>query len=211
VALGLRPTTAGAVSIGGTRMARPSPSAGIAAGAVGVPEDPRVAAVVAEMSVLEHMPLGGRPVRRRLFDIDWGDVRRWLGGLRSAKELEIAAAGRTVADLSGGNIQRVMLARALGEPSTLVVAAYPSRGLDVAMTRATQGLLLDARASGAGVLMVSEDLDELIALADRIAVMHDGHVVGVVDPAGTDRAEIGRMMTGGVAGPPPPREMEALA
>ena len=113
--------------------------------------------------------------------------------------LRMAPRQRTLSDLSGGNIQRVILTRELGQDATLVVAAYPSRGLDVANTRRTQELLLDQRARGAGVLMVSEDLDELLALADRIAVMHDGHVVGVVEAAGADRMSIGRLMLGGAA------------
>jgi simple sugar transport system ATP-binding protein len=89
-----------------------------------------------------------------------------------------------------------MLARAMAHPATLLVAAYPSRGLDVAMTRATQRLLLDARAAGAGVLMVSEDLDELIEMSDRIAVMYGGRIVDIVAPGEVGRAEIGSLMTG---------------
>ncbi len=79
-----------------------------------------------------------------------------------------------MATLSGGNIQRVILARTLGVPAKFVVAAYPSRGLDIATTRRTQELLLEQRAAGAGVLFISEDLDELMELSDRIVVLHDG-------------------------------------
>ncbi len=78
-----------------------------------------------------------------------------------------------------------------------MVVAYPSRGLDIASVRATQQLLLERRAAGAGVLMVSEDLDELMALADRIVVLHHGHLAGIVDPATTDRQAIGRLMLQG--------------
>ncbi|MFM9010510.1 MAG: ABC transporter ATP-binding protein, partial [Planctomycetota bacterium] len=104
------------------------------------------------------------------------------------------APERVVADLSGGNIQRVMLARALGRPRTLVVAAYPSRGLDVAKARRTQELLLEHRAAGAGVLLISEDLDELLELSDRIVVLNHGRLVGDLDPATTDRLAIGELM-----------------
>jgi simple sugar transport system ATP-binding protein len=92
-----------------------------------------------------------------------------------------------------------MLVRTLGTQRTLVVAAYPSRGLDIATTRRTQELLLDQRAGGAGVLLISEDLDELFELADRIVVMHDGEIVGEVDPHTADRYEVGRMMVGAAA------------
>jgi len=199
VALGLRIPTDGTVTIGERLLERPSPSAGLAAGAVGVPEDPRAEAVVEGMTVLEHMVLGGIEPGRRGLGIDWPKARRDLDEHEAAKRLEMAGAERMVGQLSGGNIQRVMLSRALGRPSILVVAAYPSRGLDVAMTRATQSLLLEARDGGAGVLMISEDLDELLEMSDRIAVMHDGHVVGIVAAAGADRHEIGRMMTGAAA------------
>jgi simple sugar transport system ATP-binding protein len=201
VALGLREVTAGTVRIDGTDL-RQTPRGGIEAGAVGIPEDPRAEAVVEGMTVLEHMVIGGIAPRRRGLGIDWRDARARLAVLDAAGRLEIAGPDRVVGQLSGGNIQRVMLARALGHPSRLVVAAYPSRGLDVAMTRATQSLLLEARDAGAGVLMVSEDLDELLEMSDRIAVMHDGHVVGLVAARGADRAEIGRMMTGGAGTPP---------
>ncbi|MCC6435509.1 MAG: ABC transporter ATP-binding protein, partial [Acidimicrobiales bacterium] len=102
-----------------------------------------------------------------------------------------------VETLSGGNIQRVMLVRALREPASLVVAAYPSRGLDIATTRRTQELLLEQRAQGAGVIVISEDIDELIALSDRIAVLHEGTIAGIVTPAQADRYLIGRLMLEG--------------
>jgi simple sugar transport system ATP-binding protein len=102
-----------------------------------------------------------------------------------------------VTTLSGGNIQRVMLVRALGAPATLVVAAYPCRGLDIASTRRTQELLLEQRAQGAGVLLISEDLDELLELSDRLAVLHGGRIAGILDPATADRYEIGRLMLEG--------------
>jgi general nucleoside transport system ATP-binding protein len=199
VALGLRATDGGDVTIGGTRLDRASPSAAAQAGAVGVPEDPRAEAVVAQMTVLEHMILGGVAPRRRGLGIDWSDARTQVNGLDAATRLEMAESGRVLSALSGGNIQRVMLARALGRPSGLVVAAYPTRGLDVAMTRSTQQLLLEARANGAGVLVISEDLDELLELSDRIVVMYAGAIAGVVTPGELERAQIGRMMTGSVA------------
>jgi simple sugar transport system ATP-binding protein len=77
------------------------------------------------------------------------------------------------------------------------VAAYPSRGLDIASTRRTQELLLEQRAAGAGVLLISEDLDELFELSDRIAVVHHGAVVGVVDPRTADRYQVGQLMLAG--------------
>jgi simple sugar transport system ATP-binding protein len=113
----------------------------------------------------------------------------------------MATLDRRVESLSGGNVQRVMLTRALtADAVSLLVAAYPSRGLDIASVRETQQLLLERRADGAAVLMVSEDLDELLLVADRIVVLHDGRVAGIVDAAGADRQQIGKLMLEGADG-----------
>jgi simple sugar transport system ATP-binding protein len=96
----------------------------------------------------------------------------------------------------GAKTHRLVLLRVLGAAATLVVAAYPSRGLDVATTRRTQELLLEQRANGAGVLLISEDLDELFEMSDRIVVIHHGEIVGEVDPRYADRYEVGRLMMG---------------
>jgi len=200
VALGLLTPTSGEVriageAVGGSAAARLA----IAAGATGVPEDPITDAVVPGLSVSEHVALTDLSSFRRGIGIDWKGVRRALAGLDEQTGLEVADARRVVATLSGGNIQRVMLVRALGGPAKLIVAAYPCRGLDVASTRRTQELLLEQRASGCGVLLISEDLDELLELSDRLAVLHAGRLAGIVDPAGADRYDIGRLMLEGHA------------
>jgi ABC-type uncharacterized transport system ATPase subunit len=199
VALGLRAATAGAVTVAGTPLDGDAVRVALRAGAVGIPEDPVADSVVAGLTVLEHMPLGGREVPRRGLGIDWSALADRTRAEDARAGLHLAPLHRRVADLSGGNIQRVVLTRALGEPARLVVAAYPSRGLDVANTRRTQELLLEQAAEGAGVLVVSEDLDELVALSDRIAVMHDGHLAGIVPAHGADRMAIGRLMLAGAA------------
>jgi simple sugar transport system ATP-binding protein len=110
----------------------------------------------------------------------------------------MAGIDRRVDALSGGNVQRVMLTRAFtADDVSLLVAAYPSRGLDIASVRETQQLLLERRAAGAAVLMVSEDLDELLLVADRIVVLHHGEIAGVVDAVGADRQQIGKLMLEG--------------
>jgi simple sugar transport system ATP-binding protein len=131
--------------------------------------------------------------------IDWRTVRRRTDERNEALGLRIAPKHRKVSELSGGNIQRVVLTRELSVDATLVVAAYPSRGLDIANVRRTQELLLERRDAGAGVLMVSEDLDELMSIADRILVMHDGHISGEIVVGDYDRQAIGQLMIGGAA------------
>ncbi|MFN8076589.1 MAG: ABC transporter ATP-binding protein [Kineosporiaceae bacterium] len=197
VALGLRAITGGSVSIGGTALGSRTVTTALKAGAVGVPEDPVDDSVVHGLTVLEHMVLDGRPIPRKRLGIDWAAVRRRTTDADSRAGLRIAGLHRKVAELSGGNIQRVILTRTLADDSTLVVAAYPSRGLDIANTRRTQELLLQRKDAGAGVLVVSEDLEELMSISDRIAVMHAGHIAGVVDAASADRFLLGRLMLGG--------------
>nr|BFE58950.1 ABC transporter ATP-binding protein [Dactylosporangium thailandense] len=199
VILGQRPAAAGTVRLGGRELRRGDPREAIAAGAAGVPEDPIADAVVPGLSIDEHLALADlRAVRRRL-GIDWKRVRAESAQRDRDAGLRMAPGHRVMAELSGGNIQRVVLTRALARPAAVVVAAYPSRGLDVATTRRTQELLLEQRDRGAAVLVVSEDLDELMAIADRIAVLHDGRLAGVVRPAETDRQAIGALMVGGPA------------
>jgi simple sugar transport system ATP-binding protein len=101
--------------------------------------------------------------------------------------------------LSGGNAQKVILARELaGTPKVLVVAA-PTRGLDVGATESVRELLGVAAREGAGVLLISEDLDELLMLADRIAVMYAGRIVGELSAEEADKGRLGLLMAGAAA------------
>ena len=198
VVLGLRHASSGKVKIAGAEIGS-NPSAARKAGAVGVPEDPVADSVVGDMTVLEHMALRGVAIPTGVTGINWGAIRKWTTDANARVQLRMAAVERRVATLSGGNIQRVILTRVFADNSTLIVAEYPSRGLDVINTQRTQQMLIERAAEGAGVLVVSEDLDELMSISDRIAVMHEGVIMGVVDAAHTDRFALGQMMVGGHA------------
>jgi general nucleoside transport system ATP-binding protein len=196
VALGLRGTPAGSCSIAGVDMPKKTnPRRAIAAGARGVPEDPIRDAVVPGLTVHEHVGIDCLDVARKGLGVDWTKVRNRYDERNTVSGLRGANGDRTLGSLSGGNIQRIQLVRTLTDPDAcLLVAAYPSRGLDVASTRRTQEVLLERRSSGAGVLLISEDLDELFELCDRIAVMRAGRIVGIVEPRLSDRYEVGRLM-----------------
>ncbi|GAB7005543.1 ABC transporter ATP-binding protein [Nocardioides sp. AN3] len=197
VILGLRPAEQGSVRLNGQDVRRPTDA--IAAGAASIPEDPVADSVVGRLTVLNHMVLHGRPIPRRGLGINWRTVDEHTTVSNKRLGLNLAPRGRRVAELSGGNIQRVILTRELALEATVVVAAYPSRGLDIANARRTQELLLQRSEEGACVLMVSEDLDELMSMADRIVVMRDGHITGEVHPVDFERSSIGELMTGGAA------------
>jgi len=197
VALGLRATTAGEVRVSDVALDGNGARAAIDGGVVGVPEDPVADSVVPRLSVLEHMVLDGRPAPQRALNIDWKKVAEQTRQADEQVGLNMAARHRIVTSLSGGNIQRVILTRALSQDATVVVAAYPTRGLDIANTRRTQELLLARREAGSAVLVVSEDLDELLSISDRLVVMYHGRIAGGVATQTADRQSVGRLMLGG--------------
>jgi simple sugar transport system ATP-binding protein len=114
--------------------------------------------------------------------------------LRTAYEILSPTIKTPVRLLSGGNLQRVILAREISSKPALMVAMQPTRGLDVGAIEGVQRLLLLQREAGAGVLLVSEELDELLALSDRIYVIYEGRIMGEVTDKDVDK--IGMMMTG---------------
>jgi simple sugar transport system ATP-binding protein len=166
-----------------------------ARGVVGVAADPLREFVVPGLSVGEHAALWeatGDPRRLRF------DTRKASRHVRDEGErlgLKTAAPTRQLSLLSGGNIQRVVLALALGGDARVIVVSYPTRGLDVLTTETTRSLLLRARETGAAVVLVSEDLDEILALSDRVAVLVHGRISGVVPAATATRQSLGHLMT----------------
>jgi general nucleoside transport system ATP-binding protein len=109
----------------------------------------------------------------------------------------VARGPKTLArELSGGNVQKLLLARELSGHAKVLIAASPTRGLDVAATESVRTLLTGSAEQGLGVLLISEDLDEVLDLADRIAVMYRGEVVGLLDRDDADVDRIGLLMAG---------------
>lgn len=196
--VGARRPRSGAIALHGQARDRALPRHAFAAGVFGVPEDPVASCVVRGMDVLSHLVLNGEALPRRGAGIDWRRPRARAEASTEAQVLKLAGLDRQVAALSGGNVQRVVLTRMfLTEAPSLFVVAYPTRGLDITSVRATHQLLLERRDAGVGILVVSEDIDELMTLADRIVVLHAGEVVAIVEPSVTDRQAIGRMMLQG--------------
>jgi simple sugar transport system ATP-binding protein len=170
----------------------------LAAGAVGLPEDPIADGVVPGLSVLQTLSLH-RDLPTQGLKLDWRRARRWAEGRPELDALAVAGLDRDVATLSGGNIQRVFYARALAAEAALMVLAYPSRGLDIATVRTGLDLVRDQCVAGCGVLMISEDIDELLAVCDRIVVLHDSRAAATVDASTTDRRHLGQLMLGAAA------------
>ena len=101
-----------------------------------------------------------------------------------------------IKNLSGGNIQKLILARELSRKPTVLIAAQPTRGVDIGATEYIHQRLLEQRAAGTATILISEDLDEIRALSDRIAVIYEGQIVGIVDGRTSTVAQLGLMMAG---------------
>jgi simple sugar transport system ATP-binding protein len=196
--LGLRHLTRGTMTVLGQARQNWSPAELLGRGFGCVPEDPLKMGAVASMSGLENMVL---PDRRR--------YGRWAGlGMRwdHARDNAVSALRRfglgapaldkPIGQLSGGNVQRLVFARELARQPRLLVSFYPTRGMDVPSANAARQVLRDQRAAGGAILLVSEDLDELFNLSDRLIVMHHGRIIATTTPSATSQHEVGLLMTG---------------
>ena len=196
---GIRPPAAGTVSVDGRRLRASDPRSAIAAGVSHVPEDRLGTGVAPSLSIAANSVLKsyrGRSVSR-------GPLLLWRLIHRNAQELIHRYAVHTpgphlrARDLSGGNLQKLVLGREFsGEPRVLI-AASPTRGLDVGAIETVHEYLRQAAARGVGVLLISEDLDEILALADRVIVIYEGRITGEFDPGDATVEEIGLAMAGG--------------
>ncbi|MDP9365021.1 MAG: ATP-binding cassette domain-containing protein, partial [Chloroflexota bacterium] len=206
VITGLRRATAGRVRVGGVDLTNRSPGEIARAGVAHIPEDRLATGLVAGMDLSGNAIL--RRYRRPPLSRGPFLVPRAVASFcdRLLAEHDVKAAGRTakLGTLSGGNQQKLLLARELAGDPRLIVAVHPTRGVDVGATETIHALLREQRARGAATLLISEDLDELLALADRIAVLYEGRVVGTVPAAGADPEWIGLLMAGVEAHPAAP-------
>ncbi|HMS14357.1 MAG TPA: ABC transporter ATP-binding protein [Microthrixaceae bacterium] len=196
---GTRRRTGGTVEVDGQPTSGRDPREMIAKGVSHVPEDRLHTGLSPSASIEENLVL--KSYRRP--PISAGPFVRRRAVRRNAETLierfGVKTTGPTVSTrlLSGGNVQKVLLAREFSAAPKVLVAASPTRGLDVGAIETVRGLLLDASRSGTAVLLITEELDEALALADRVAVIYEGRIVGVVDRASADLTEIGLLMGGG--------------
>ncbi len=199
VITGLHQAASGSITLDGRDMTNRQPIQMIRAGMSHIPADRGVMGVVGDMSVADNLimkryrqePITGRNGVMH--------IRRILGFARtmiSSFKIATPKPETQVKFLSGGNIQKTILAREIDSCNGVLIAVYPSRGLDIGATEAVRKNIIAQRDSRAAVLLVSEELDELISVADRIAVMFEGEVMGIVDAASTNKEELGLMMAG---------------
>jgi len=194
VLCGTTPATSGTVLVGDTTVTDLPVADRIRAGLGRLTEDRR-GSVVLNLSVEQNLVLEDLDQFRRGPFLDRRRIRAHVRELISRFDIR-ANASDPIRTLSGGNMQKVLLARAIARGPTALVASQPSRGLDVGACDYVYSQLRSLRDAGAGVLLVSEDLDELLDLCDRVVVLFSGRVIGEVDAAHASRQQLGLLMTG---------------
>ncbi len=200
---GMRRPTSGRVVINGHDLTGARPREVFESGVVHIPSDRHRHGLVLDFTIAENMILQTyyKPPFSNRGELDWETIHQ--EARRLIEEFDVRTPSEKVAagSLSGGNQQKVIVARELSRQPELIVAAQPTRGLDVGAIEFVHRKLVEARDDGKAVLLVSLELDEILALADRIAVMYEGEIVGVVDSDTVTEEELGLMMAGAMRGP----------
>jgi general nucleoside transport system ATP-binding protein len=195
--LGLLPVRSGSITLDGTELVGRSPRRALDAGVGYIPEDRSLDGLVGEFTVAENLvldlynspPFGGR------FSLDLDEIDKNAKLRIGEFDIRPTDPRHHAGNLSGGNQQKVVVARELSRPLRLLVASQPTRGVDVGATEFIHKRIVAERDLGRPVVIVSTELDEVFALADKIAVMYRGKIVAIVPPD-TTREEIGLLMAG---------------
>jgi ABC-type uncharacterized transport system ATPase subunit len=196
VITGLRTCTKGKVLANGQEVQNRSARAAIDAGTAHIPEDRTHVGTAPNLSVTDNLIMKSYrlPPLAQGWALNRVAARQRAETLKEQYEIMVPDVQTPVRLLSGGNLQRTILAREMSSEPTLMIAVQPTRGLDVGAIESVRRLLLAQREAGAAILLISEELEELIALSDRIYVLYEGEVMGEVHDGKVE--EIGLMMTG---------------
>ena len=195
---GMRLRAKGEVLVNGIATKDMHPHAVHEAGLSHIPEDREKHGLVSSYSIADNLILNQfdqEPFARGWFR-NMGEIRKNADLLVEKFDIRTTSPAALASSLSGGNKQKVVIARELSQDLQVLVAAQPTRGVDVGSIEFIHKQLIAARDKGAGVLLVSAELDEIISLSDRIAVMSGGKIVAIVDSKGADRDYLGRLMAG---------------
>ncbi len=202
VLTGLRKAQSGTVKLNGQVITNRSPRFIREGGTGHIPEDRHRRGLVLDFNVAQNMVLGihyRKPfVRHLILDvINFGPIREKAERLLEEFDIRPPDQENLAGNLSGGNQQKVIVAREFDQDPKLLIAAQPTRGVDVGSIEFIHQRLLQARDKGKAVLLISADLEEILAISDRIAVMYEGQIVGTLDPTEATEERLGLMMTGG--------------
>ena len=193
---GLRKCTDGSIVVQGDNITNLSAKAGIRHRISHVPQDRTHVGTAPNLSVTDNVIMKNynkSPISKG-WSLETSEAEKYARELKEAYDIVVPTIDTPVRLLSGGNLQRVILAREISAEPTFMVAMQPTRGLDVGAIEGVQKLLLLQRNAGAAILLISEELEELISLSDRIYVIYEGEIMGEVTDGDIDK--IGQMMTG---------------
>ncbi len=198
VLTGLQPATGGTVRILGHDVTNALPRPITELGVAHIPEDRQQDGLVLPFPIYDNLvlctyyepPFSNGPV------VQFEEIYRYADRVVKEFDVRTPSIALPVQNLSGGNQQKVIVGRELSRPIHLLIASQPTRGLDVGSTEYIHRRLVQKRDEGCAVLLVSAELDEIMALSDRIAVMYEGHIVGTVDADRVTREELGLLMAG---------------
>jgi simple sugar transport system ATP-binding protein len=199
--VGLRELTEGTVSIGDANLTGAHPRRFVDEGVSFVPEDRHRYGCAEDLSIMHNATM--KDFRDEMFGrgpfLEYDELERYAETLVEAFDIRGAhdVAEMEAGDLSGGNLQKLILARELYRNPRLLVANQPTRGVDVGAIEYLRTTILDQRDDGTGTVLISEDLDEIFDLSDRILVLYEGEFVHETTPAAADRERVGLEMTGG--------------
>ncbi len=193
---GVRTCSKGEITLDGVNLNGKDAAEFTTCGMGRIPED-RHEGVVGELTVYENLALEHLGKYSTRGFLNRKAIQAHANELISQFQIK-AQAGDRIRTLSGGNMQKVLLARVLSTQPKIVIAPQPTRGLDVGATDYVRQQLLEQRNRGAGVMLISEDLDEILALSDRIAVMYEGEVVGILNASEATPERLGLLMSGAV-------------
>ena len=196
--VGLLPVTGGQIDLVGRRVTNLPPVDMLAAGLSYIPEERMLDGAIKEFSVAENLILQDHihaPYSQGIF-LDFKQIARHAGEMIRAFNVKTPSRDTPLKNLSGGNIQKMILARELARQPRVLIAAQPTRGVDIGAMEYIHNRLLEQRAAGLATLLISEDLDEVRALSDRIVVMFHGEIMGIVENDRTTVKELGLMMAG---------------
>jgi len=197
VVTGLRRCTAGEILVNGQDVTNKSARVPINLGVAHVPEDRTHVGTAPNLTITDNVIMKSyrEPPLAKGSSLDHVAARERAELLKDEYNILAPSVDTQVRLLSGGNLQRVILARELSSQPVLLIAMQPTRGLDIGAIEGVQRLLLEQREAGAAILLVSEELEEIFTLSDRITVIYEGEIVG--DGVEADTQQIGLMMTGG--------------
>ena len=196
--VGLRMPRSGRILLGGRDITHASTHSTLAAGLGHIPADRQRMGVVLDLSIADNLVLSrfDRPPFARWIIRAFAAVRQYAQKLIKTFDIRAQSPDQPAASLSGGNQQKLVVAREIGTQPKVLLASQPTRGVDVGSIEFIHRRLIEERDSGMGVLLVSSELDEVLSLADRVAVVYRGRVVAVLDQKDADRERVGLLMAG---------------